>query len=261
MLGAPGACTPLPTELDVMILADMTGSHAGTISSNARVLATELAAPLLMDSSVRVGVAYFADFPVGFYGSMGDVPFGGSIAPTTDPMAVGAALMSLPMMSGGDLPESGVEALYVLAGGTPHPLARAMTCPSGTLTGGCWRPGAQRIVVMLTDVAQHNAPSSAVPPGTLVAPYGPDLTPPSPVWIDARSAMLSQGVALFAIVPNTSPSGPMEDPSAQLQLLITELGGNPATQIVTYPLAFPVDLTTAAREMAMRIATFAMLPP
>ena len=153
------ACGPFLPDVDIMLLVDTTGSHTTVVRNNATVLATELVAPLLADSDVRVGIATFADFPVGSYGRSGDTPFSAVQELTDDLALVSSTIEVLPAQAGADGPESVVEALHVLAGGDPHPLSQPLfTCPSGTGRGGCWRPGSQRVIVLLTDASQHNIP-------------------------------------------------------------------------------------------------------
>lgn len=212
--------------LDVMLLLDVTGSHRQTINNNAGAIIDNLAAPLLAIAGVRVGVAYFADFPVSPFGNMSDVPFGGQTPPTRDVTMVRAGVGSVPAMSGGDLPESGMEALHVLAGGAPHMSSRPFACG-----GGCWRAGAERAVVIITDVSQHNAPSSFLPPGELVSPYPAGLGAPS--WYDdVRPLVEDERITIFGVVRDQGDSA--DDAYRQLTLLVTELGQDPDASIVGY---------------------------
>lgn len=258
--GAAGACVAFPPLVDILLLVDVTGSHTGVVMANASILATELAGTVLRDADVRVGVARFADFQESPYGGMGDEPFGGVLAPTADSAMVTSALTGLPGMGGGDGPEAGMEALWVVSGGTPNPESRPFVCGPGLVAGGCWRPAAQRAVILITDIAQHNAPHPALPAGTLLEPYT-GITPAPPVWTAVRDRMVSEGVALFALIPSATGWGTDSyEVGPQMDQLIGELGQTPAQSIAVYP-AGTTDWTAASREMATMLARYLGLTP
>jgi hypothetical protein len=260
MAGSPGACMAFPPEVDILLVVDVTGSHTGVVMANASILATELAGSVLADADVRVGVTRFADFMESPYGGPGDEPFAGILAPTSDSSMVTMALTTLPGMGGGDGPEAGMEALWVIAGGMPHPESHPFTCAAGLVSGGCWRPAAQRAVILITDIAQHNAPHPALSGGALLEPYT-GVTPAPPVWSAVRDQMVSEGIALFAIVPSTT--GWFTDSYEvvpQMELLVTEVGQDPSQSIAIYP-AGETDWTVVSREMAMMLATYLGLMP
>jgi hypothetical protein len=250
--GTATMCMPYPPEVDVIILVDVTGSHTGLVMANAMALATELTSPLLTDADVRVGVATFADFPTSPYGSFGDIPYQALLAPTSDAAMVRMRLATLMGMSGGDGPESGVQALFELAGGTSHPESRPFSCAPGLEAGGCWRPGSQRVVVVLTDITQHNGPEPGAP-SMLHEPYT-GITPAPATWADARTRMNSSRVGLFAIVPSGLAWG-MYDTEEQLRQMATEIGQDPGQAIVTYA-PFTMDITPAIRTVAANLRTY-----
>jgi hypothetical protein len=254
-----GVCTAFPPEVDILLVIDVTGSHTAVVTRNASVLATELAGAVLADADVRVGVTTFADFPTNPYGSPGDVPFTGVLAPTADSALVTSTLAALPGMNGNDLPESGMEALWDLAGGTPSSESRPFVCATGLVGGGCWRPAAQRAVIVITDVSQHNAPHPALAAGALVEPYA-GIAPAPPVWSAVRDRLLSEHIALFAIVPASSTPGAYSDAFPQLQLLVSEVGQDPSQSIAAYP-AGTLDWTTVSRDMAAMLARYLGLTP
>ncbi len=259
--GAPGACMAFRPEVDVLLLVDNTGSHTGLVMENAARLATELVGGLLADADVRVGVASFADFPRGAYGSSPDEPFRALLAPTSDMATITAALTGLEFRGGGDLPESGVEALYVAAGGLPHPDSFPFACAMGLGAGGCWRASAQRAVVMLTDITQHNIPSPAYMGGAVIDPYL-GFMPVPPTWATARDQMIATNVAFFAMVPEPgvfSTSGDGDAPS-QMRFMASELAQEPDDSIVVYP-AGERDLTTASRAMVANLRAYLGLTP
>jgi len=238
-------CSPMCTlppscPLDVMLLIDRTGSHNTLMDGNRARIDSQLIAPLLAAGDVRVGISYFADYPVSPFGAAGDVPFGGQEPPTTDAAALTAALSALPSLGGMDQPESGIEALDVLAGGTPATDATPFSCMAGLDAGGCWRPGAMRAVIVLTDVSQHNAPHPAIPGGGLVVPYTAALM--APTWDDVRPRMMSTGLGLFAVVRDRG-STVTEDGYSQLSLLAMQLGQDPAECMAPHTLTTTGDLT------------------
>jgi hypothetical protein len=251
-------CMAAVEEVDIMILVDVTGSHTALVRSNAEALANELAEALLLDADVRVGVSVFADFPVSPHGSPGDVPFRGLLVPTGMATMTESTIEMLPSMYGGDGPESGIEALSILAGGAVHPDAEPFDCPAGTEEGGCFRPGSWRAVVVLTDITQHNAPHPSLPAGTLVEPYS--VVDPDPAtWAEARTRMIASGLALFAIVPSSGGSGVSAwSPAPQLELLADELGQDPSTSVTTYTPG-TMDLGPAIRTTADRLRDYFLL--
>lgn len=253
-------CMPFVPAVDVMLLVDVTGSHTALVTAAADALGTEIAGALAADMDVRVGVSVFGDFPHGGYGGGGDVPFRGLVPPTTDTVLVTDTLRMLPFMGGGDGPESGVEALNVLADGTPHPDSDPFTCPVGTSGGGCWRPGAQRVVIVITDISQHNVPHPALAGGALVGPYT-GFMPLPVVWADTRREMIATGTRLFAIVPDGSPFGGDENqPAPQFALMTTDLGQDPAASMSVYA-AGTTDISAAARDIAAKIAAYTGVTP
>ena len=81
-----------------------------------------------------------------------------------------------------------VQALFELSGGTSHPDSSPFTCPSGRASGGCWRPGAQRAIVVLTDASSHNGPTAG---GGMHDPYPDSLG--AATWAETRRFHSSRG--------------------------------------------------------------------
>jgi hypothetical protein len=93
------------------------------------------------------------------YGETTDEPFVGVSEPVADRTVIDAAFDALQTMSGGDTPESGIEALNVPADGPVHPdVTSPMVCSAGRVEGGCWHTGAVQVIVMSTDAMSHNGP-------------------------------------------------------------------------------------------------------
>lgn len=205
-----GMCVEAP-GVDVMILLDMTGSHAWQVDAASTTFG-DFAESVLEITDAQVGVAYYADFPVPDYGSTGDKPFVAGRRLGTNLAAIRSELDAAPTMMGNDAPESGVEALYILAGGTPHAMAEPFACG-----GGCWRTATTRIVVLLTDATQHNGP--ALTGAGLHSPYSG--VSPAPIgWNAARTKLLDEGVRLI-VVTNGGDAG------AQHERMLDQLGEDP----------------------------------
>ena len=225
------ACSDATSALDVTLLLDMTGSHATRVQDNVSILDSRLVAPLLALGDVAVGVSSFADFAgsddtggwpfpfdagVGFGGdagagpgSPGDRPFHGGIAPTLSRSAIMTELGEVPVYNGGDLPESGVEALFILGGGTPHASAIPLSCPSGRTPGGCWRSGSTRVIVIYSDASFHNGPD---PDSTGIHdPYISALGAAS--WSSTRSRLLADGTRVIFLhyAGTDTDAGPQYD--------------------------------------------------
>lgn len=202
-----GMCVEAP-GVDVMILLDMTGSHAWQVTAASTAFG-DFAEDVLDITDAQVGVAYYADFPVPDYGSTGDKPFVAGRRLGTNLAAIRSELDSAPTMMGNDGPESGVEALYILAGGTAHPMAEPFACG-----GGCWRPATTRIVVLFTDAAQHNGP--ALTGSGMHSPYT-GVTPAPVRWGAARTQLLESGIRLIVVTTGG-------DARTQHERILDELG-------------------------------------
>lgn len=210
--GAP-MCEPLP-PLDVILLLDVTGSIGNSLR-DARERIVEAAGGLLDVGGVRVGLAVYADFPTSPWGSAGDAPFSGLLAPTSDADAFAAAMVELPMRFGGDLPESGIEALSVLSGGVLSAPSTPIPCEDGA-AGGCWREGAARAIVLVTDATQHNGPSRDG--DELANPYR-GIEPAPAEWPAVARQMMVEEISLFPVVVSTSDAV-----VAQHQRMLRDLG-------------------------------------
>lgn len=175
-----------PRALDLVFNVDTTGSMGGEIDelqeSLSAVVAPELRARV---PDVSFAVARFEDFPAPPWGSAGvegmyrgDEPYSLLTAVTSDAAQVSSALASLdrPLGEGGDIDESGAEALWQIATGAGYSHGGAtlirryagMPAPGGGKQPGVgFRDGTLRAVVHVTDAPSH-APSDYAPqfPGT-----------------------------------------------------------------------------------------------
>lgn len=150
---------------DVFFLVDVTGSMSEEIDQIRTQLREEIIPGLAAEiPDVRFGVGYFADFPVGDYGSDDDEVFRLLQAETRDLASVQRAVDRLPLQGGLDFPESMVEALYLTASGQGiGRFVSASTCPEGTLGYPCFRAEGSRIVLTFTDAPTHNGPGGREP--------------------------------------------------------------------------------------------------
>jgi hypothetical protein len=233
------ACRADPPA-DVTILIETTGSIMSAMNAAVSTVQSRLATPLLALPDTSVGVSYFADFPM----SNMDRPFEGGVEPITDGAMINARIATRPTFNGGDMPEATLEALNVLAGGTPHPsISRLLTCSAGRVAGGCWRGSAQRFIVMITDSPVHLGPDPAT--GAPINPYGIAVPPPGPVsWMAVRESLMRQGVPLLVMdMGNTSST------TAQLRRMVTDLG-QPASDVFDARMG---NVTAASDAVVARI--------
>ena len=136
-------------EVDIMFLVDISGSYRDDITTfrnQANQLITAFASS---GNDVQIGLASFSDFPRSPYGAALDIAFTLDQVLTSDPTQVISALNALRILSGGDGPESQLEALFQTA---------------QAATG--WRAGALPIIFLATDASFHNSDIETAYPGT-----------------------------------------------------------------------------------------------
>ncbi|WP_157069043.1 vWA domain-containing protein [Sandaracinus amylolyticus] len=245
------SCTYTPLDacrgtvpVDVMVLLDVTGSHATYVRDNVANFGTRLVAPLLAIDDVAVGVAWYADFPIDPFGVTGDRPFEGGVQPTRTRAEIDAAFAAAPQRNGNDLPESAVEALSILAGGTPPASAIPLACSTGRTAGGCWRSGVRRVIVVYTDASSHNGPSP-----TSTALHSPYTTiPTAATWPAVRSRLMTDGTLLLVLYRSNSDG----DAPGQYDEMLRDLG-QPASDRIAAD-----TLTTALDAVVARVRSIAM---
>lgn len=160
--------------VDLVILTDVTGSYLDDIAT-LKFRAEEIISGIVARfDDVQFGVASFSDFPFSPYGyePAGDRAYYLNQKITGETAHVFAAIDSLYTHSGGDSPESQLEALYQLATGMGRDLngdgdfmGRGEIPPSSV----GWRPGALRMVVIATDAAFHDSDDEPGYPGASYA--------------------------------------------------------------------------------------------
>jgi len=170
-----------------------------------------------------------------------DRPFVGGVEPTTMAAAISASLMSAPRMNGNDLPESTVEGLSVLGGGAAPMSATPLACSSGRVAGGCWRPGARRVIVVYTDATSHNGPD---PAGAGLYSAYTGTVGPNARWPDVAERLRADGVELIFLHHVGNP-----DVREQIDEMLTDLGQPTSNRIDATTLA-PALTTAVSRVRA-----------
>ncbi len=176
-------------KADVYFLMDSTGSMSGSITNLQNGLRNTIIPGIAaMISDAWYGVGGFDDFPLSpavgprygsiyFPDSVGlrhDAPFYQYLAMTNNIDDAQAAVNLYRTNDGGDEPESGVAALYALAtrdvlGGytqfrtSSGPSIDPPACPARYRGAACFRPDAVPIIVLISDVPQHNEPTCSCP--------------------------------------------------------------------------------------------------
>lgn len=177
---------------DVYFLMDNTGSMGGTVAALQGGLTTGTlvaGCPGGVIGAIRCGipeawfgVGGFDDYPLGGYGvasystdSLGithDQAFFQYSIMVNAIATAQAAVGRYRVNNGNDTPESGVAALYALAsrdalsGYARYATGTVVsttppTCPAGYRGAACFRPDAVPIIIIMTDVDQHNSPTCA----------------------------------------------------------------------------------------------------
>jgi len=191
--------------IDVLFLVDATGSNWSEFSSERATFISSCVDPLLAITDVSVGLAYYGDigsFPETFVGA---VELGGATS--------GAISTSIAAESGfGGADDSTMEALHILTGGTPQPGAVPFTCSAGRVAGGCWRPGAERVIVMHTDEVAKGGPDPAST--GLYSPW-----PTGPTWTTVLPRLMTDDTSMFVIYDEDDALG-----TAQYREMIADLG-------------------------------------
>lgn len=158
-------------KADVFFEIDTTGSMGGVITTLQDSLQSLIVPNLdAVIDDAAMGVASFRDFPLGGFGSGGDLPFLLGQRITTSITDVQNGLNGLFAAGGSDIPESGLEALYQTVtgegvawfsgtvGSVPKFDALEGYDPArghGLLSGAGFRAGALPIVVHATDAPYH----------------------------------------------------------------------------------------------------------
>lgn len=166
-------------KADVFFLMDTTSSMGGAITNLSQSLSTIIDTLAQSIPNIALGVGGYDDFPTGGYGAPPDLPFYllhriQTVSTQGGKDAVQASVNQLTTHNGGDIPESGWEAVYQAASGVGiqgvgnvtippfDPLTAPPAAPPpgesfGDLGGVGFRSGALPIVVTMTDTYSHNS--------------------------------------------------------------------------------------------------------
>ena len=235
-----------PGQLDIHFSVDTTGSFGGEIDALQRDLSDRLV-PELEDrvDDVAFGVSRFEDFPADPYGFPDDRPFELLTPITTRRAQVRSAVARLdqPLGAGGDLPESGYEALYQIATGVGFEALGVQYIPpfagggAGPLGGVGFREGALHVVVQATDAPSHGPDGYA---GPFAASHGLE---------DVVAAMLALDAKVLGVASSESARPQLEQLARRTGAVIpptsgecptgAEGAGRPPTE-GTCPLVFDI---------------------
>lgn len=166
---------------DIFFMVDTTGSMQRTIDTLRNTLTGRIIpgiAMALRDGNVRYGVADFRDIPNGQYGAANDWILRVRQSLNADPMFALNAVRAMTAATGGDWPESQVEAIYQVLEGTGitgHEMDETPRLPMGGMGWvgrmvaardcaedvnpfgwGCFRPGRVPIILLFSDADWHN---------------------------------------------------------------------------------------------------------
>lgn len=178
---------------DVYFMMDNTGSMGGTISAlQSGLTGTVIPSIVSAIPEAWFGVGGFDDYPIGTFGQTGcgvdtlgiahDQAFFQFQTMTASASSAQTAVNRYATHCGYDGPESGVAALYSLAtrdtlgGYARFPGTSPPACPAGYRGAACFRPDAVPIVIVMTDVDQHNSPTCGCNYTTAVPGSGPAYT-------------------------------------------------------------------------------------
>ncbi|MEM6961147.1 MAG: vWA domain-containing protein [Myxococcota bacterium] len=183
------------SSADILFLVDVTGSMSEEITQ-IRTTLSETLIPAMVRSvpDLRLAVAGFADFGISPYGARDDTPFE-LLQPMTESLSeVRDAVFSLRESSGGDGPESQVEALYQVATGEGRGrFVPPADCPEETFGAPCFRSMGSPIVLLFTDAEFHNGPGAS-------RPYlEGDIEPPPATYGETVNALREVGAKVLGL--------------------------------------------------------------
>jgi hypothetical protein len=269
---------------DVYFMMDNTGSMGGTIANlQAGLTSTVIPAITTGIPEAWFGVGGFDDYPIGSYGNTPATCggfYGGG--PRTDTAGVqhDQAFFQYQIMTpssadaqtavnryqtncGNDGPESGVAALFALAsrdtlgGYARFPGVSPPVCAAGFRGAACFRPDAVPIVIVMTDVDQHNRPGCGCNYNTSVPGSGPS-------WAAAIAAL--RGLNARVVGVNTSGGRPFLEqlvnettiasgaPGAAATYVLDAFGGSglsaTVVDLVRRAAAVPLDVSAQAVDLA-----------
>jgi hypothetical protein len=200
---------------DIMFFVDTTGSMQRTIDTLRTTLSTRILPGVvgaLMGGDVRYGVADFRDVPNGVYGAASDWILRVRQRPNINAMLTLNAFTQMRAATGGDWPESQVEALYqalegdgisghegdvtpsMIMGGTGWAgrVDPAIHCEGerGAFGWGCFQAGRVPILVLFSDADWHNGTFGSFPYSDIRGMHN---------YANLRASMLRRGAYFVGI--------------------------------------------------------------
>jgi hypothetical protein len=236
-----GATRPV----DVMFILDATGSNSSALAAAIPSFNNDCVAPLLaLGSQIQVGVSYMGEFPVTPYGIAGDRPFAAGVEPGSSASAIATNLTARPMYNGSDGEDATLAALSMLSGGAAQMSSTPFVCSSGRVSGGCWRTGSARIIVVHSDSPMHGGPLSTV------AYSGISPVPPSLATVESQ--LMAQGIQIVWF-DSTMFGGNSTPEFMQILAML----GQPPTDL--HPTTSAGAVTTACGQLVTQVRTIAGL--
>ncbi len=236
---------------DVFFLMDTTGSMGSAIASLKTDISSIITGIRGVVPDSWFGVGRFDDYPVSPYGGAGDVVFLLHQRMTGDTAVVQAAVNALDLDGGGDYPEAHVPALWATATGNGMGayLSPQLACGPAEVGYPCFRTTSIPIVILVTDAAFHNGPSS-------YSPYGPTISPLPPTYSEAVTALN----AINARVVSIYSLG--YDPGAPVLAQVTQLANDTgAVDGAGSPLVFLMDTAGFGDQVVGAVETLATAVP
>lgn len=198
---------PTTAKADIFFLVDTSGSMGGVISA-VKTRASEILTGTAGFGDVAWGVGSYEDFPRSPWGASGDLPWRLNQAVTTVPADAQAGINALTLRSGGDGPESNLEALYQTA----------------TNASVGWRDGSKRFIVWFGDVRGHD-PVSCADQGIAGCTNPATAGYPGPTLTATIAALDDKDIQVIGINRQAGTTGTGIDETGQASAIIDAVGG------------------------------------
>ncbi|WP_438034365.1 VWA domain-containing protein [Sorangium sp. So ce204] len=282
------------SQADVVFAMDTTSSMTRAIRTMQEALQEMIAQLAEEIPSIGIGVTHYRDFPIDPYGATEpvykDQPFYlehrvMSVHTPGGRTSVQKAVNRLSAKGGLDEPESGWEALYQIATGEGTreghanvPMFNPSSAPPGTIPPGeavgtrggvGFRAGSLPIVVMITDMPNHNGTIPRYDYSGLESPshaealravtglggrlIGMSIVTPTPESAEAQADLTAGALATGSVVPPAAwgPEGTRPPNCAVGQCCTGENGSGVTVENGKCPLVFEVSNTGAGLNLSV----------
>ncbi len=205
-------------QVDVAVNMDTTGSMSGSVTNLRTNLSTTMFPELVKAiPSVGLAVVDHKDYPVCSHGGSTDFPVRVHQIVTTDLKKAQDATTKYVASGGADGPESQVPSMWHMLTGDALTWSGGSVAKhvpaAGTFGGVDFRPGSLPVVVLITDVAWHDAPGGAnpycasvtAPPS--IANLTTEFTKNNARFVDVTSFDEAQANTLSDATKSNIPSG------------------------------------------------------